>query len=140
VELDHGVQSARGDGAGGRLVVDRRGAITSRHYIDCSGDVSVGAFTVVAGVRSTILTHQIDVVESRQTVAPVAIGDYCFIGSNCRITPGSAIPDRCVTAMGSVVVGELPQPGMLYAGVPARPVKELGDATFFNRPDAFVDI
>jgi len=121
--------------AGGRPAQLRLGghaAVTARHYIDCSGGVDVGAFTVLAGVRSTILSHQVDLTRSEQDVRPVTIGDYCFIGSNAKVVPGARIPDRCMIAMGSVVVGTLPDSDAVYAGVPARPVKAVGGA-FFTR-------
>ena len=42
--------------------------------------------SVVAGVRTTILTHEVDVATSRQGTAGLSIGEYCFVGSNARIT------------------------------------------------------
>ena len=36
-------------GDGGRLVLGRGAAITARHYLDCSGGISVGAFTSSPG-------------------------------------------------------------------------------------------
>jgi acetyltransferase-like isoleucine patch superfamily enzyme len=86
-------------------------------------------------VRSTILTHQIDVFESRQIRKPVRIGTYCYIGSDVRIVPGGSISDRCAVGMGSVVVGDLDKCGMLYGGVPAQSLRELGDAQYFNRTE-----
>jgi len=130
------------DRAGARpaqLRLGRHAAVTSRHYIDCSGGVDVGAFTVVAGVRSTILSHQVDLTRSEQDVRPVTIGDYCFIGSNAQVAPGARIPDRCMIAMGSVVVGTLPDSDTLYAGVPARAAKGIGGA-FFSRTSGEADI
>jgi UDP-3-O-[3-hydroxymyristoyl] glucosamine N-acyltransferase len=121
-----------GDGAGA-LVIGPHSAITSRHYLDCTGGVRVGAFTTIAGVRSTILTHQVDVYESRQVRLPVRIGEYCFVGSDVRIAAGSAIANGCAIAMGSVVAGALEEPGTLYGGVPARPIKELGEAAYLGR-------
>jgi acetyltransferase-like isoleucine patch superfamily enzyme len=126
-------------GEGGTLRLGSHSAITSRHYVDCSGGVVIGDHTTVAGVRSTILTHEIDVATSRQTVAGVRIGDFCFVGSNARVTPGSFIPDRCVTAMGAVVAGALPEPGALYGGVPARVLRDVGDGEYFRRERGHVD-
>jgi acetyltransferase-like isoleucine patch superfamily enzyme len=122
----------------GVLTMEPHSAITLRHYVDCSGGVTIGRFTTVAGVRSTILSHQIDTAISKQTAAPVKIGEYCFVGSNVCITPGSSIPNRCVIAMGSVVSGQLSAEGMLYAGVPALPKKEVGDGLYFRREKGFV--
>jgi acetyltransferase-like isoleucine patch superfamily enzyme len=123
----------------GCLTIDAQAAITSRHYLDCAGGIEVGTATTIAGVRSTILSHQIDVSESRQTAAPVQIGAYSFIGSNVLITPGATIPDRSVVAMGATVVGRLSQCGMLYGGVPAKPLKSIEGAMYFEREKGFVE-
>jgi acetyltransferase-like isoleucine patch superfamily enzyme len=122
----------------GCITINDEAAITSRHYLDCAGGVEVGRATTIAGVRSTLLSHQIDVGDSRQTAAPIRIGAYCFVGSNVLVTPGAAIPDRCVIAMGATVVGRLSESGMLYGGVPARPLKSIEDARYFDREKGFV--
>jgi acetyltransferase-like isoleucine patch superfamily enzyme len=119
---------------GGSLTLDNHSAVTSRHYLDCAGGISLGEFTIVAGIRSTILSHQIDLVESRQTVLPVTIGTHCFLGSDVRVTPGSVITDRCMVAMGAVVAKNLEQSGMMYGGVPAQPLKSVDHALYFRDP------
>jgi acetyltransferase-like isoleucine patch superfamily enzyme len=116
------------------LRIGHDSAITSRHYIDCSGGVTVGHHTTIGGVRSTILTHQISLEESRQTTSGVDIGDYCFVSSNVTVTPGSTLADRTVVAMGATVAGALPEGGVLYAGVPARPIRrDIGSFLYFKR-------
>ena len=115
------------------LELESSAVITSRHYIDCSGGVSLGPFSVMAGVRSTVISHQIDVFRSEQTISPVRIGRHCLIGSNVAIVPGTSIPEASYIAMGSVVTGELSSSGTLYAGVPARSVRHVGNASFFQR-------
>jgi acetyltransferase-like isoleucine patch superfamily enzyme len=122
----------------GCITINDEAAITSRHYLDCAGGIEVGRATTIAGVRSTLLSHQIDVADSRQTAAPIRIGAYTFVGSNVLVTPGAAIPDRCVIAMGATVVGRLSESGMLYGGVPARPLKGIEDARYFDRQKGFV--
>lgn len=117
----------------GTLVVGRHSAITSRHHIDCSGGILVGAFSTLAGHGSTVLTHSIDVMRSAQTIRPVVIGDYCFIGSNCTLTAGTDIADRVVVGAGSVTIHSLDEPESLYAGVPATRRKSLSGALYFSR-------
>lgn len=124
----------------GSFVMDDHAVITSRHYIDCSGGVSVGAYTVMAGVRSTVISHEVDVARSEQTIAAVRIGGHSLIGSNVAIVPGARIPDGSLIAMGSVVSGELSASETLYAGVPARPIRALGPAAFFRRQTRRADI
>ena len=115
-------------------------AITSRHYVDCSGGVDIGKFSVIAGVRSTILTHQVDTVRSQQILRAVQVGEYCLVGSNVQIVPGASIADRSVIAMGSVVVGALESGACLYGGVPARRIKQVDGGAYFERGQAFADI
>jgi acetyltransferase-like isoleucine patch superfamily enzyme len=114
-------------------------ALMSRHYVDCSGGVEIGSFSTVAGVRSTILTHEVDPQAGRQVTASVAIGDYCLISSNVSIAPGAKIPDRCVVGMGAVVAGALEKPDTLYAGIPARPIRGTGSGKYFSRSVGHVE-
>lgn len=116
------------------LVLGTHSAITNRHYIDCSSLISVGAFTTVAGVRSVLLTHSIDVYRSVQDSKPIRIGKYCFVGTSNTILGGAVISDNIIIAAGSVVVGECLQSSSVYAGVPSKIVKVLDkDLAYFNR-------
>jgi acetyltransferase-like isoleucine patch superfamily enzyme len=123
----------------GCIKIADEAAITSRHYVDCAGGIEVGKATTIAGVRSTILTHQIDTADSRQTAVPVEIGAYCFVSSNVLVTPGALIPDRCVIGMGATVVGKLAESGKLYGGVPAKALKSVAGGGYFTRERGFVD-
>jgi len=114
------------------LFIDRHAALTSRHYVDCAGGVFIGQFTTVAGIRSTIITHQID-INARQVCEPVRIGEYCYIGSDVKFVPGACVPDRSIVAMGAVVVGALPECGGLYTGVPARYLRPAKEGEYFTR-------
>ncbi len=71
-----------------QLYIGRHSAITSRHFIDCTAGIKIGKYTTIAGIRTQILTHSIDLVKNRQDARPIEIGDYCFIGTNCVILPG----------------------------------------------------
>jgi len=116
------------------LVLKRESALTNRHYIDCQDQITIGEFSTVAGIRSTVWTHEIDIGAGRQKTQPVSIGAYCFIGSNVTITAGSAVGDRIVVGAGSVITKRLDGGPALYAGTPARYVKALpGDAGYFAR-------
>jgi acetyltransferase-like isoleucine patch superfamily enzyme len=122
------------------LVVEEQAFITHRHRIDCTDAVRVGAFTTVAGYDTQILTHTIDVLNNRQTCAPVTIGRYCFVGTRTVFLSGSQLPDRSVLGAGAVVHGPLQEPGMFYAGVPARSIKSLpASAAYFRRMQGYVE-
>jgi acetyltransferase-like isoleucine patch superfamily enzyme len=130
---------AEGADLRGHLILGKDSSITSRHYLDCSGGITIGNFTTIGGVRSTFLTHQIDLIQSIQTSQHLSIGDYCFIGSDVRLVPGAKIGDRVVVAMGAVVVGSLDQSYTVYGGVPASPIKTMGHAGYFQRKSGFVN-
>ena len=56
--------------------------------------------------------------------APVRVGDGCWIGARALILPGVEIGDGCVVAAGAVVTQSCAPHGV-YAGVPARRVRDL---------------
>jgi maltose O-acetyltransferase len=58
------------------------------------------------------------------SAAPVRIEDGCWIGARATILPGVTIGAGCVVAAGAVVTQDCAEDG-LYAGVPARRVKDL---------------
>lgn len=121
------------------LSLGAHSAITSRHLVDCTHSVTIGAFSTLAGFRSQILTHSIDVEKAVQSASPVTIGDYCFLGTQSVLLPGAGIPSKCVLAAGSVVTKPLGEACMLYGGVPAKAIKPLPEGlAFFNRTSGYV--
>ncbi len=93
--------------------------ITAEHRIDFTDGVRIGRNTIFGGRNSSIWTHL------RRNGKPVAIGDFCYIGSEVRLTPGSSIPNCSVLGIGSVVTKPLEDEFSLYAGVPAHKIRAL---------------
>jgi acetyltransferase-like isoleucine patch superfamily enzyme len=121
------------------LTVERHAAITRRHLIDCTDEVKIGAFTTFAGFRSQILTHSIDLNESRQRCKPVHIGHHCFVGTGCVLLAGSSLPDCSVLGAHSLLNSRHETPGHLYGGVPAKLIKPIEpEAKYFSRTEGFV--
>jgi serine acetyltransferase len=121
------------------LIVGEHSAITHRHLIDCTNSVVIGRFTTIAGFQSQILTHSIDLQRNRQSSAPVQIGDYCFIGTNSVLLPGSALPDYSVLGAKSLLNRPFAESYHLYGGVPAQQIKQLSqDYAYFTRTQGFV--
>ena len=100
------------------LILGEHASITNRHLIDCTNAVSIGAFTTLAGFRSQILTHSIDMATStNQCSAPVSIGKYCFVGyrlcpargqpasrqfrAGCEVAPQQAVHKRILPLRGN---------------------------------------
>lgn len=122
------------------LLLGEHAAITTRHYIDCTDSVRIGRFTTFAGCRSVVMSHSVDVGRNRQRCAPVTIGEYCFVGTNCVVLGGSALPDRSVLGAMSLLNRELSTSYRLYGGSPAREIGELDeDALYFHRSQGCVD-
>jgi acetyltransferase-like isoleucine patch superfamily enzyme len=121
------------------LILGEHSAITHRHLIDCTNSVTIGRFTTMAGFQSQILTHSIDLERNRQTSAPVQIGDYCFVGTNSVLLPGSVLPSYSVLGAKSLLNRAFSETYHLYGGVPAQPIKQLSpDYAYFQRTQGFV--
>lgn len=121
------------------LYVGTHAAITHRHLIDCTDRVSIGEYSIVAGYRSQILTHGIDIAEGRQACKGVAIGPYCFVGTGAILLAGSVLPPHAVLAAGAVLTRPHSDSHTIYAGVPARPIAKIPPtARYFHRTSGYV--
>jgi acetyltransferase-like isoleucine patch superfamily enzyme len=121
------------------LIIERHAGISSRHTIDCTARVRIGAFATVGGFRSQLLTHSIDLAAGRQSAEPIDIGEYCFTGTSCVLLGGSSLPHHSVLGAQSLLNKKWEQPYQLYGGVPAKPVKELApEMEYFRRTEGFV--
>ncbi len=122
-----------------RLVLGAHAQVTKRHIIDVSDRVEIGAFTILAGFATQILTHSIDYRACAQQTGPVHIGANGFIGTGCIFLPGARVPDACVIGAGSVVPGPLHEANTLYAGNPVQARRTLaGDLAYFQRSAGYV--
>jgi acetyltransferase-like isoleucine patch superfamily enzyme len=123
-----------------QLIVGAHAAITHRHIIDCTDEVVIGEFATMAGYRSQILTHSVDLNECRQHAQPVRIGRYSFVGTACTILGGSTVPDYSVLAANALLNKAYDEPYQLYAGVPAKPVSQLDRSMkYFTRSTGYID-
>ena len=101
--------------------------------------VEIGDFSTVAGARSQILTHAVDLEDNRQRSAPVTIGAHTFVGTGVIILKGASLADCCVVAAGSVYGLKSSTPFGLYGGIPAVRIKDLSpDLKYFTRTEGVV--
>ncbi|MES2307883.1 MAG: acyltransferase [Verrucomicrobiota bacterium] len=122
-----------------KLVLKRESAITNRHLIDCTDTIKIREYSIVAGFRSQLLTHSIDLHKSVQDCRPIEIGAYCFVGTGVIVLGGSRLPDYCVLGAGSLLNHFQEETYSLYAGVPAKPIKKLDPhLEFFHRNKGYV--
>jgi hypothetical protein len=121
------------------LILSRHSAITNRHLIDCTERIQIGAFTTVAGFATQLLTHSINLENSRQEAYPISIGAYCFVGTNCVLLGGSALPDYSVLGAKSLLNHSQVECYFLYGGVPAKAIKSLpATYRYFQRQSGYV--
>lgn len=113
------------------LVIGAGSILNDAVYID-RGPVTLGR-NVYIGPRAVIITakHALGSPELRAgdgAPAPVTVGDGTWIGANATILPDITIGPGCVIAAGAVVTKDCEADG-LYAGVPARRIKDLPSDT-----------
>jgi acetyltransferase-like isoleucine patch superfamily enzyme len=121
------------------LILGRHAGISSRHLIDCTARVRIGAFATIAGFRSQLITHSIDLAAGRQSSKPIDIGEYCFLGTDSVILGGAVLPHHSVLGAKSLLNKRWEVPFFLYGGVPAQPLKELSpELQYFRRTEGFV--
>jgi acetyltransferase-like isoleucine patch superfamily enzyme len=121
------------------LIVERHAGISSRHFIDCTARVRIGAYATLAGFRSQLITHSIDLEAGRQSSEPIDIGDYCFVGTEAVMLGGSSLPHHSVLGAKSLLNKKWETPFQLYGGVPAKPLKPLSETMeYFRRQEGFV--
>jgi UDP-3-O-[3-hydroxymyristoyl] glucosamine N-acyltransferase len=102
-----------------RLEIGAGSVVVSGHRIDFTDQVTIGRNVIVGGRSSSLWTH------NRQQTAPIAIGDFCYLGSEVRLAPGARLAERSILGLGSVLAGAIDTPGSLVGGVPARIIRPL---------------
>jgi acetyltransferase-like isoleucine patch superfamily enzyme len=121
------------------LVMLKQAFITNRHFIDCTDRIHIGEFSTVAGFASQLLTHSVNLEQSRQECFPITIGNYCFVSTNCVLLGGSGLPDYAVLGAKSLLNHAFTESYFLYGGVPAKPIKALPPTTkYFHRESGFI--
>jgi acetyltransferase-like isoleucine patch superfamily enzyme len=119
------------------LILRKYAMITVAHDIDCSDRVEIGDYSALAGFRSTILTHSLNLVQDRFVTAPIEVGSRSAVMSGCTLLSGTRVPNRSIISAGSVVNTRLGEELTFYRGNPAEPVRSLPDTLrFFHRGEA----
>ena len=121
------------------LHLGHHSSISKRHHIDCTNVVSIGSYSTIAGYRTQILTHSIDIYSNRQHSEPITIGSFSFVGTNCVLLGGCVLPSFSVLGALSLLNKDHSDEYTLYAGQPARKIKSLDKSSgYFKRQIGFV--
>lgn len=91
------------------------------------GLIQMGENCILAPT-AVILTHDASsfIHVGKYRVAPVIIGDRCFIGYNAVVMPGVTLGSDVIVAAGAVVTRDVPS-GSVVAGVPGKIVGQTAE-------------
>lgn len=113
---------------GYNIKIDEGAFINYRCFFDNSGAIEIGRNCWI-GMEVMFCTSSHEIGKSEQRAGkefglPIKLGQGCWLGTRVIILPGVTIGDGCIIAAGAVVTKDC-DPNGLYAGVPAKRVKEL---------------
>ena len=113
---------------GRRFTVGEHSFINYENFFDCTNEIHIGN-NVWIGMRCNFVTSTHEIGKEKQRAGntkdkPIVVEDGCWIGANVTILPGVVIKKGTVIAAGSVVISSCDSDSV-YAGIPARKVKEL---------------
>ena len=112
----------------GSLTVGHNAFIGNDCLIDCSADVIIGADVAIAA-RSSLVSSGHEWSDPRRragarTMNMIEIGDGVWLGAGSTVLAGASVGVGVVVAAAAVVTRPCAPHG-LYAGVPARRVRDL---------------
>lgn len=115
--------------SGANLIIKDNSYINRGCLIDAShGNIKIGFRVGIAHNCQFVTTNHVYDNEVKRTGKVVAgnieVGDGVWIGTGSTVLPGVTIQDGVIIAAGSVVTNNCKK-NYLYAGIPARPIKEL---------------
>jgi putative colanic acid biosynthesis acetyltransferase WcaF len=106
-----------------RLVVGEHSWIGEDVWIDNLAQVEIGSHCCVSqGVYLCTGSHDWSRSSFDLRIAPIALGDRCWVAAHALLGPGVAVGEGAVIALGSVVVRDAAA-WMVHQGNPARPLK-----------------
>jgi acetyltransferase-like isoleucine patch superfamily enzyme len=124
------------DPQAGTLHMGYGAAMTSRHYLDCSGTIIMKRHARIGGGRAYLQTHEPDFEHFRQTVGRIVLGDHALVSTCAVVLKGAHLPDRSLLAANSTMLAlskEHQQSGV-YAGSPAQWRRDI-DGEYFRSGD-----
>jgi len=128
VHIDRGVWIASPQNlrAGPGLVLARGTVMTCAGGIEIGSGCLFGYYSFVCSANHTVPTFIDEPIYSiGHDLAPVRIGDNCWVGAHACVLPGVILGDGCVVGAGTVVPNSAPE-GALLVGASARVVRKRG--------------
>jgi maltose O-acetyltransferase len=113
---------------GDRVSIGDWSWVNHRCYFDSRDQITIGTkCSLGMEVMLCTSTHHLGDATKRAgayTSSPITVGDGTWIGTRALILPGVTVGPGCIVAGGAVVAEDL-EPNGLYAGTPARRVRDL---------------
>lgn len=111
-----------------KVIIKQDVFINCNIYFDCNERITIGENTFVGNDVAFITTsHDVGTQKQRagkNIYLPIVVGEGCWIGARSTILPGVTIDNGCIIAAGALVNKDC-KPNGLYAGVPAKRIKDL---------------
>lgn len=122
---------------GNRIYIGNDSIVSYGCFFDNAASITVGDRTGL-GMEVMLCTGTHEIGDARQRFGqlhaqPIVIGHGCWLGARSMVLPGVTIGDGCIISAGAVVNADC-QPNGLYAGVPARRVRDLPVGADASRP------
>lgn len=118
-----------------KLHIGDRAILATQVSISVAVSVEIGEDTLIAShvfiadnpghsISPNRRQHHLPILP--EDAAPISIGKNCWIGTRSMIFKGVTIGDNSIVAANSVVTSDIP-PNTLYAGSPARFIRDISD-------------
>jgi len=105
-------------------------------YVDAKGGVTMDDYAMLTEYVKIFSHNHSEVDHMQRTYAPVHIGAYAKLFTNCTILPGVTVGVGGMVATGAIVTKNVPD-YTLVAGIPAKPQRERRvkstDPTVYNQ-------
>lgn len=123
-------------GHGSKIVVGLEGSLIIGENFKMTAESAIIAYKKIQFGNDCLLSWEIQIMdtdfhkiknESGEIInnpQPIIIGNHVWIGSRSTILKGAIIPDNTIIGVNSLVNKELPEGNCIYAGSPAKCVKE----------------
>jgi acetyltransferase-like isoleucine patch superfamily enzyme len=115
---------------GGEIIIGRNVAIGSGVQLKSESKIAIGDYTRIVALCSIMDTnvHFVKDIKTgvvKKHIAPISIGNNCWINSNSIITKGVVLPNYCITSQNSFLnkdYSKICDPHTFLAGSPAKPI------------------
>lgn len=96
--------------------------VLGKGEIKIGDNVHIGPHSVIVSSKHKYFNH---VFQKESESGPILIGEGSWVGANCTVTIGAALPAGSALGANALLNKKFDQPYSLYAGVPAKLIKAL---------------